>query len=148
MKMMNVEALHLKCHIHTVSFFYFLSWSENTENTSNLNVLKCLMRWHLRHLCRPLGCINRLNCGTVRLSQCLHIEEQIRHINNQVGGALMQQLSLSPVMHNDRAGGAGCIGLLSIAWWHLAVQGITTPGPSLFTSVISKLPLDPAPNCQ
>lgn len=60
----------------------------------------------------------------------------------------MQQLPLSPVMHNDRAGGAGCIGLLSITWGHLAVQGITTPGPSLFTSVINKLSVDPVPNCQ
>lgn len=50
------------------------------------------------------------------LLQCLYRVVQIGHINNQAGGALMQQLSLSPVIHNDRAGGAGCVGLRSMTW--------------------------------
>lgn len=84
-------------------------------------------RENLCHLWCPLGCINTLN-----LWGCYSVcTEQIRHINNHAGGALMQQLSLSSVIHNDRAGGAGCVGLLSITWWHLAAQGITTPGPTV-----------------
>lgn len=40
----------------------------------------------------------------------------------------MQQLSHSPVKHNERAGGAGWVSWLSITWWHLAACSITTPG--------------------
>lgn len=43
----------------------------------------------------------------------------------------MQQLSLSPVMCNDRAGGAGCVALRSVTWSQRAAKDITTPGPTV-----------------
>lgn len=71
-------------------------------------------RWHICHLGCPLGSINTLNmhgCGW--------------SVNKSVarGSALMQQLSLTTVMSNDRA---ACVSLQCIPRKR---QGTPTPGP-------------------
>lgn len=53
---------------------------------------------------REHRCTNRSGCGRA---------VRIKHVNNQAGEALIQQLSFNHVTHNQRAGGAGCAALLS-----------------------------------
>lgn len=74
--------------------------------------------WQTRNKCHTYGDKNpspmlsaRVHTPNTQRCYCVCRVIEITHVNNQAGGAPLQQLSLSFVMCNDRAGGAGCVGL-------------------------------------